>query len=450
MRGSKWWGKALCYVDTTIVLCCLTAMGITTIIQTDRQLAEAERAHAEMSSALNSVMNFAAALDGIPAELIPDIRRAFEVEAREKASAIKSYQAAKDGDCSQLMELAGADLGRRLIAARVCKGFSQKELARKLGLKEQAIQRWEADHYRSITIANFQSVSRALGLRLFFDTSSPEPHDWAPTFETPRSDASKVLRHAKKRGWIEGDDPDRLLAKRISEHVQKHGTPSLLRTGLNSHAENSDWSLIAWKAQVTWVAEQRIKSLKQTFQPLDFSWLSDLVRLSTAADGPKRAKEFLADKGIVLVVEPQIQGMKVDGAAFLVDGVPVIGLTLLRDSIDNFWFTLLHELGHVFLHYRSGLNSGFFDDAEARNVDELEEQADRFARNLIVSDEAWRKSPARIAKSPAIVESVARKLGISPAILFGRIRMERGRYDLFSNKIGRGTVRRQFPEYEGC
>ena len=128
----------------------------------------------------------------------------------------------------------------------------------------------------------------------------------------------------------------------------------------------------------------------------------------------------------------------------------MIGLTLLRDSIDNFWFTLLHELGHVFLHYRSGLNSGFFDDAEARNVDELEEQADRFARNLIVSDEAWRKSPARIAKSPAIVESVARKLGISPAILFGRIRMERGRYDLFSNKIGRGTVRRQFPEYEGC
>lgn len=438
-----------CVVDTTILLCCLVGMGITTLIQTDRQLAEAERSYAGVVSSLKTAASFASALDGVPAELIPDIRRAFEVEAKEKQSAIESYQAAKNGDCARLMEQAGADLGRRLIAARVCKGLSQKELARKLGLKEQAIQRWEADQYRSITIANFQSVSRALDLRLFFEALPNEPHNWAPTFETPRADASKVLRHAKGRGWIEGDDSDRLLAKRISEHVQKHGTPSLLRTGLNAQAENSDWSLIAWKAQVTWIAEQHIKSLKKTFQPLDYSWLSDLVRLSLKADGAARAKEALAEKGIILVIEPQIPGMKVDGAAFLVDGVPVIGLTLLRDSVDNFWFTLLHELGHVFLHYRTGLNSGFFDDSEARNVDELEEQADRFARNFIVSDEAWRKSPARIAKSPSIVESVARKLSISPAILFGRIRMERGRYDLFSNRIGRGTIRRQFPEYEG-
>lgn len=424
-------------------------MGISTLIQTDRQLSEAERYHSELVLSLKTSNNFAATLEGIPAEIVPDIRRAFEVEAKEKEFAIEAYQAAKNGDCTKLMELAGTDLGRRLIAARVCKGLSQKELARKLGLKEQAIQRWEADQYRSITIANFQSVSRALDLRLFFEALPKEPQNWAPNFETPKSDASKVLRHAKSRGWIEGEDSDRLLAKRISEHVQKHGTPSLLRTGLNAQADNSDWSLIAWKAQVTWIAEQHIKSLKNTFQPLDYLWLNDLVRLSLKEDGAARAKEMLAGKGIVLVIEPQIPGMKVDGAAFLVDGVPVIGLTLLRDSVDNFWFTLLHELGHVFLHYRSGLNAGFFDDSEARNVDELEDQADRFARNLIISDEAWRRSPARIAKSPSIVESVARKIEIAPAILFGRIRMERGRYDLFSDRIGRGTIRRQFPEYEG-
>ena len=35
-------------------------------------------------------------------------------------------------------------------------------------------------------------------------------------------------------------------------------------------------------------------------------------------------------------------------------GCPVIGLTLRYDRLDNFWFVLLHELGHVFLHLMHG------------------------------------------------------------------------------------------------
>ena len=32
-----------------------------------------------------------------------------------------------------------------------------------------------------------------------------------------------------------------------------------------------------------------------------------------------------------------------------------VGITVRYDRIDNFWFTLLHELAHVFLHYQAGL-----------------------------------------------------------------------------------------------
>ena len=31
------------------------------------------------------------------------------------------------------------------------------------------------------------------------------------------------------------------------------------------------------------------------------------------------------------------------------DGFPVIGMTLRRDDLGNFWFTLMHEVGHVAL-----------------------------------------------------------------------------------------------------
>src|SRR5258708_7952902 len=41
---------------------------------------------------------------------------------------------------------------------------------------------------------------------------------------------------------------------------------------------------------------------------------------------------------------PPLPGTFLDGAAMVsASGVPVVGLTLRHDRIDNFWFTLLHE-----------------------------------------------------------------------------------------------------------
>jgi HTH-type transcriptional regulator/antitoxin HigA len=78
-----------------------------------------------------------------------------------------------------------------------------------------------------------------------------------------------------------------------------------------------------------------------------------------------------------------------------------------------------------------------------KEVDELEEEANAFAGNLLLPDEVWTRSPARIARTAEPVEKLAQRLGIHPAIVFGRIRLERDDYSLFSNKIGHGLVRRQ-------
>ena len=147
--------------------------------------------------------------------------------------------------------------------------------------------------------------------------------------------------------------------------------------------------------------------------------------------------------GILLIAEPQIPGLAIDGAAFLEAGVPVIGMTVRKDTLDNFWYTLLHEVGHTILHYRSGLAAGFFDQIEDQSTDGQEAEADRFASNILIPEEMWNRSTARISKSPAVIERFARSLSIHPAIVFGRIRKERENYALFSQKIGRGTVRQQ-------
>jgi ribosome-binding protein aMBF1 (putative translation factor) len=53
-----------------------------------------------------------------------------------------------------------------LIKARIAAKLSQKDLAERLGLKEQQIQRYEATEYASASLARVFEVSQVLGLNL--------------------------------------------------------------------------------------------------------------------------------------------------------------------------------------------------------------------------------------------------------------------------------------------
>jgi HTH-type transcriptional regulator / antitoxin HigA len=423
-------------------------MPLASIIASDRQAREIGSTVAQIDHVLSSEQVLKSIVEGLPREVVAGVRRSLTTERRELADLLEAYADAKVGNFEPLRQQAKNDLGALLVVARITKGWSQKELARKLGQREQAIQRYEAERYRSISLAGLLRVARALGVRLSADLSGTASDEWAPKYEIVPAEAQKILKHARTNGWLEKDDESdenaiSQLTRHIAEHVGEHGTPSLLRTGLNVEDHSEDWALLSWKAQVTRRAKTIIHRDKLRYRPLEVSWLLGLVHLSTLIDGPVRAGELLREHGIVLIAEPHITGMKVDGAAFLVDDVPIIGMTLLRDSLDNFWFTLLHEVAHVVLHYRTGLASGFFDDVEAPQVDEFEEEANTFASNMFVPDDLWSRSPARISKAPEPIERLASQLGIAPAIIFGRIRMERKNYSLFADKIGRGTVRKQ-------
>lgn len=423
-------------------------MSTGSVIASDRQAREVSAVIEQIGHALSSEQVLKSIVEGLPREVIEGVRKSLSTERRELSATLKAYEDAKKGNFEQLKVRAGDDAGALLVVARIIKGWSQKDLARNLGLHAQAIQRYETERYRSISLSGLLRVASALGVHLSVDMPVAASSLWAPSYEIPPAEAQKVIKHARANGWLEAssnsdESAANELKRLIAEHVGTHGTPSLLRTGLNVEDHSEDWALLAWKAQVTRQAKGIIQKHKLRYRPFDIAWLMDLVRLSKLDDGPIQARELLLKRGIVLIAETQIPGMKVDGAAFLVDDVPVVGVTLLRDSLDNFWFTLLHEVAHVVLHYRTGLASGFFDDVEHPLVDEFEEEANRFASSMLIPEEIWARSPARIAKSPEPIERLARHLGIAPAVVFGRIRMERKNYALFSDKIGRGEVRRQ-------
>lgn len=418
------------------------------LIASETQVREATLALAELDHALSSEQVLASIVKGLPSEVVNGVRKSLSLERREIQELLDAYERAKNGDFALMRRKAGNDPGAALIVARISRKLSQKELARKLGLREQAVQRYESEKYRSISLGNYLKFASVLGLDWRIELGRPESGGWALAQEISPVEIRKVVKHGRERGWFAYDasDEDGLsqLKRHMAEHVVKYGTPSLLRTGLNVVDHSEDWVLLSWKAQVSRRAEAEAEGLPP-YRPMEVLWLQDLVHLSAREQGPALAVALLRAHGIILIIEPHIPGMGVDGAAFLVGDVPVVALTLRRDSVDNFWFTLLHEIAHIILHYRTGLATGFFDSEEASSADDVEAEANSFAANLLVPEEVWRRSPARIAKNAAPIEALARQLGVHPAILFGRLRKERGDYSIFSNKIGQGTVRRQFP-----
>ena len=72
-------------------------------------------------------------------------------------------------------------------------------------------------------------------------------------------------------------------------------------------------------------------------------------------------------------------------------GRPVIGLTLRHDRMDNFWFTIVHELAYFYLHL-DGKNTALFDDTE-QPVDDpenpQENETNAFTSDMPFSHEVW-------------------------------------------------------------
>src|SRR5205823_192887 len=70
---------------------------------------------------------------------------ALRSQAADLSGQLREYQALKSGAITILKAGNLSELPTILIRARIAKGLSQRDLAERLGLKEQQIQRYEAE-----------------------------------------------------------------------------------------------------------------------------------------------------------------------------------------------------------------------------------------------------------------------------------------------------------------
>lgn len=388
----------------------------------------------------------------LSSEIISARRTALSEEFNRLTSQIQAYEQLKGPNREEAQNLDAEELGFLPILGRIAKGLSQRQLAELLGLKEQQIQRYESEKYSGISLARYEKVLDTLGIQL-----SPAWRQVLPT-EIQRKDLesifldtpSEIIREIQNRGWLgqPSEANSRPSPNSLSNYVFEAGklvrSAALHRRTMSARKSLNTASLLLWQARAINVAQRRLSELHNKFNLAEMKWISQLVFLSIHDDGPKRAIDFLQEQGIIVVVEPPLPGTSLDGAAILLaDSTPLIALTLRYDRLDSFWFTLLHEIGHIFLHFNGGLSEGFFDDLDETDDSKREIEANSFARSALISDEAWSTSPARFSKSIEPIKGFAANQKVSVAIVVGRLRRERKNYTLFSQHLGQGTVRRQ-------
>lgn len=367
---------------------------------------------------------------------------------------IAEYELLRSGKI-RVSEMASLqELPRALIRARIASGMSQSDLAERLNMKPQQIQRYESSNYMSASLARLIEVAGALGIRL---TNSFGRQDAASALVSWNGldDVAWHLLPAKemaRRRWFDvpkGQSITDAARHYVVANAGSHLVSAFHRKKVRSGTSPDVYALLAWQARVFSVSSSMLEGGNFPEFKLNMTWLSEIVHFSCLDDGPARAKHALAERGIILVIEGHFENTYLDGAAMLgKDDVPIVALTLRHDRLDNFWFTLFHEIGHIFRHLAVGLRFDFFDEGDAALTDELEKEADEFALEILIPSSEWDQCLSRFVLTEEAVRIDASRLGVGPSIVAGRIRKERNDYTILTSLVGQGALRTQFVEFQ--
>lgn len=256
----------------------------------------------------------------------------------------------------------------------------------------------------------------------------------------------------RERGWFEelanknDENYKNIISEFFSLTPNVYGNAIFYRHSYHQRTDKkiNEFILAAWTTRIILLSEKQKNKIEYKAECISEKFIRELVSCSVDAKGPLIAKSLLSEVGIEVIVEPKLPGADLDGCAMLTsDGVPVIGMTLRHDRVDNFWFTLLHELAHIYLHLK-GSEDMFFDNFDdSGSVSDLEIEADRMAGEMLVTKKGWKGSKAEKHKTKAAVIEHAKRLGVNPAIVAGKIRYENS-FAILSDLVGQGEVRKLF------
>jgi len=228
-----------------------------------------------------------------------------------------------------------------------------------------------------------------------------------------------------RRGWIASGKGIEELEQTVRQFLgvrEVDEIPNLAASYRGSRGKTpSGPALAAWLIRARQLADsQGVSSFSR--ERFERGCVSDLLSLSDGIGGVSRVPSVLAEYGIRTVFLRHLPKTYLDGSAFYLRRKPVVALTLRYDRIDSFWFTIMHELAHIYRAHE-GI---FLDDLDAEHADEQEQDANRTAAEWLIPSQLFRRFVGAVGHrySRVAIERFAREVGRHPGIVLGRLHRE--------------------------
>jgi transcriptional regulator with XRE-family HTH domain/Zn-dependent peptidase ImmA (M78 family) len=396
---------------------------------------------------------------GVHPEIHDAEKRALESQLFDLEAQVDEYEDLKAGKTAVVSSTGLHDLPRMLIRARIAAGLSHKDLADRLGMKEQQIQRYEANDYSGASLERIKAVMESVGLSLtgefVLPTSSVDEKALLQKLDEVGLDEDLIVgrvlppalaasfKRRAKGAQVSGEATVAQAASYISSLFGWRPSELFGRAPLTlSHAligagrfklpknatESRTRGYAAYARMVAVLAAQAAKHLPA--RPVDItadSFRADVMR-KREHFGFEEALRSIWELGVVVL--PLATNAAFHGACWRFAGRNVIVLTQTTDSASRWLFDLLHE----FKHAGEAPERAEHSVIEASPIDPTradspsEEAANEFARDVLLDgrdDElealCESLSQGQVQSLKRVVAHVAEQEGVHVGVLANHI-----------------------------
>lgn len=238
------------------------------------------------------------------------------------------------------------------------RGWEQRDLAEILGRPERLVSELITGK-RTLTAETAQQLGEAFGTsaQVWLNLESAyqlhqlgKPDD--SVARRARLYSIAPIKEMVRRGWIPESDEIGIMEAGVKDFFQTTSFDDQPNFFAAAARKGDSYDAEFTVAQQAWLfrARRLAKTLKAP--PFDLgrfqSNVESLRPLLASAEGAGRVPKALASLGVRLVLVEHLPETRIDGACFWLDQQrPVVALSTRYDRIDSFWFTLMHELGHI-------------------------------------------------------------------------------------------------------
>ncbi|HBK23354.1 MAG TPA: addiction module antidote protein, HigA family [Planktothrix sp. UBA10369] len=198
-------------------------------------------------------------------------------------------------------------------------------------------------------------------------------------------------------------------------------TPKLAVNFRHNHTlQSEDTALIAWIKRVEHLA--KMQSVGKFDREQLKSAIPKILSYAQTQENINKVPPLLTSLGVHFVIVPHLSKTYLDGATFTINNHPIIALTQRYNRIDSFWFTLMHELGHIV----AGHEGIYLDDLSQLEDNPQEKEANQLSCDWLIDSNALAEFVATHSSrfSTKAIEKFAQSQERHPGIIVGRLQYE--------------------------